>query len=94
MVRGCWSGIDIILLWSGVGGPPLTSSCCGQALVVSYWHHLAVVRGLLSAMNTLLERTLGRAFGKNANSTEKTKKIVVQVSGQGSIVGDFDLWFF
>ena len=36
VVRGWWSAINIILLWSGVGGQLLTSSCCGQGLVVSY----------------------------------------------------------
>ena len=30
------SAISIILLWSGVGGQLLASSCCGQGLVVSY----------------------------------------------------------
>ena len=37
VVRGWWSAIDIILLWSGVGGQLLTSCCCGcgQGLVVS-----------------------------------------------------------
>ena len=29
-VRGWWPAINIILLWSGVGGQLLTSSCCGQ----------------------------------------------------------------
>ena len=46
------SAINIILLWSGVGGL-LTSSCCGQGLVV-YYHHLAVVRGWWSAINIIL----------------------------------------
>ena len=33
-VRGWWSAINIIFLWSGVGGQLVTSSCCGQGLVV------------------------------------------------------------
>ena len=40
MVRGWWSAINIILLWSVVGGQLLTSSCCSQGLVVSYEHVL------------------------------------------------------
>ena len=49
VVKGWWPPIDIILLWSGVGGQLLTpscsgpgfggqllTSCCGQGLVVSY----------------------------------------------------------
>ena len=40
VARGWWSAINIILLWSGVGGQLLTSSCCGQGLVVSYEHFL------------------------------------------------------
>ena len=54
----------IILLWSGVGGQLLSSCCCGQGLVVSYYsscccgqglvvsyyHHVAVVRGWWSAI--------------------------------------------
>ena len=40
----------IILLWSGVGGQLLPSSCCGQGLAVSYFGHLAVVRGWWSAL--------------------------------------------
>ena len=36
VARGWWPAINIILLWSGVGGQLLTSSCCGQGLVVSY----------------------------------------------------------
>ena len=39
-----------------------TSSCCGQGLVVSYKHHLAVVKGWWSAMNTFFERTLAQRF--------------------------------
>ena len=45
VVRGLLSALDIILPWSGVGGHLLPSSCCGQGLVVSYCHHLAMVRG-------------------------------------------------
>ena len=40
----------IMLLWSGVGGQLFSSCCCGQGLVVSYSHHVAVVRGWWSAM--------------------------------------------
>ena len=36
VVRGWWSAIAIILLWSGVGGQLVTSSCCSQGLVVKY----------------------------------------------------------
>ena len=36
VVKGGWSAINIILLWSRGGGQLLTSSCCGQGLVVSY----------------------------------------------------------
>ena len=40
---------------------PRLSSCCGQELVVSYWHHLAVVRGWWSAIgNILLWSGVGR----------------------------------
>ena len=39
------SAILIMLLWSGVGGQLFSSCCCGQGLVVSYSHHVAVVRG-------------------------------------------------
>ena len=40
VVRGWRPAINIILQWSGVGGQLLTSSCCGQGLVVSYEHVL------------------------------------------------------
>ena len=40
VVRGWRSAINIILLWSGVGGQLLTSSCCGQGLVVTCEHFL------------------------------------------------------
>ena len=40
VVRGWWSAINMILLWSGVGGQLLTSSCCGEGLVLSYEHVL------------------------------------------------------
>ena len=52
----------IILLWSGVGGQLLSSSCCGQGLVVTYYHHLAVVRGWWSAVHTFFRRTLSQRF--------------------------------
>ena len=52
VVRGWWSAIDIILLWSGVGGQLLTSSCCGQGLVVRYCNYFAVVRGWSALQST------------------------------------------
>ena len=53
VVKGWRSAIDIILLWSGVGGQLLTS-CCGQGLVVSYCYHLAVVKGWWPAIDIIL----------------------------------------
>ena len=53
-IRGRWSAIAPILLWSGVGGQLLTPSCCGQGLVVSYCYHLAVVKGWWSAVAVIL----------------------------------------
>ena len=46
--------MDIILVWSGIGGQLWTSSWCCQGLVISYGHHLAVVRGWRSAMDIIL----------------------------------------
>ena len=57
VVRGWWSAVVIMLLWSGwsgVGGQLLSSCCCGQGLVVSYCHHVAVVRGWWSAIVIML----------------------------------------
>jgi len=36
LVKGWWSAIDSISLWSGVGRQLLPSPCCGPGLVVSY----------------------------------------------------------
>ena len=47
----------IILLWSGVGGPLVTSS---SAALLSY--HLAVVRGWWSSMLPFFRRTLSQRF--------------------------------
>ena len=44
-----------MLLWSGIGGQLLSSCCCGQRLVVSYCHHVAVVRGWCSAIIIMLQ---------------------------------------
>ena len=58
MVNGWWSTINIILMWSRVGGQLVTSSCCGQGvggqLLTSSWR---------STINTFIERALGCAFG-------------------------------
>ena len=40
VVRGWRSAIIIMLLWSGVGGQLLSSSYCGQELVVNCAHVL------------------------------------------------------
>ena len=40
------------------GHPPLLS-CCGQGLVVSYQHHVAVVKGWCSAINIILWSRVG-----------------------------------
>ena len=50
VVRGWWSTILIMLLWSRVGGQLFSSRCCGQGLVANYSHHVAVVRGWWSAI--------------------------------------------
>ena len=44
----------LMLLWSRVGGPLLSACCCGQGLVVRYYHHVAVVRGWWSAIVIML----------------------------------------
>ena len=44
----------IMLLSSEVGCQLFSSGCCGQGLVVSHSHHLAVVRGWLSAILIML----------------------------------------
>ena len=50
------SAVIIMLLWSGVGGQLLSSCCCGLGLVVSYYHHVAVVRSWWSTVHTLCFR--------------------------------------
>ena len=46
-VKGWWWTVLIMSLWSEVGGQLFSSCCCGQGLMVSYSHHVAVVRGPL-----------------------------------------------
>ena len=48
------SAITIISLWPGIGAQLLASSCCGRGLMVSYCHHLAVVKGWWSAIDIIL----------------------------------------
>ena len=43
----------------GVGGQLLSACCCGQGLVVSYYQHVAVVRGWWSAIVTMLWSGVG-----------------------------------
>ena len=43
-----------MLLWSGVGGELFSSCCRSEGLVVSYSHHVAVVRGWWSAILIML----------------------------------------
>ena len=65
-----WSGVgvslNITLLWSWVVSY-FHHLAVGQGLVVSRQHHLAVVSGWRSTMNTFFERSLGSAFEEKNN---------------------------
>ena len=82
------------MLWSGAGGQLLSSDCCGQRLVVSHCHHIAVVRGWWSAIVIMLlwsgvggqlrtrslEGPFRGAFGKTHHNCETFNQLITSLT--------------